>query len=210
MIFFSRASSTAMRPSTSSRRFLSRTNSNGVCASSSPIFSLNSVESSSPIEASSEAGRIPTLVNRATFSPAMPSSSLSSSSVGSRPSSSLICDATDFRDFIAEMHWQSNRFALVGQSTLDRLFDPPHRIRAQLGAFRRIETLDRFGQPNVALGDQVKQGQTEIAVFVRDSYNKPQIRVDHTLARFGISLFDLLCQLDLVLSCQKGNPPDLS
>ena len=92
MILRSRSSRTSSRPPTSLRRFLSRSNSKGVCASSSPTISPNSVESSSLIGASSEAGRIETVQLR-NFPLAMPISSPASSSVGSRPSS-LICSET--------------------------------------------------------------------------------------------------------------------
>src|SRR6266478_2754304 len=66
-----------------------------------------------------------------------------------------------------------DRLALIGESALDRLFDPPRRIRAQLRPFSRVEALDRFGQSDVSLGDQVKQRQTEIGVIVRDGDNEP-------------------------------------
>ena len=56
MILRSRSSSTSSKPPTSLRRFLSRNNSNGVCASSSPTISPNSVESSSLIGASRRCG----------------------------------------------------------------------------------------------------------------------------------------------------------
>src|SRR6476469_1227982 len=76
------------------RRILSRNNSNGVIASSSPTISPNSVESSSLIGASNDAGRIETVFNCETLPAAIPISSPSSSSVGSRPNSSLICKET--------------------------------------------------------------------------------------------------------------------
>ena len=94
IILRSRSSSTSSRPPTSLRRFLSRNNSNGVIASSSPTISPNSVESSSLIGASNDAGRIETVFNCETLPAAIPISSPSSSSVGSRPSSSLICKET--------------------------------------------------------------------------------------------------------------------
>src|SRR5437764_1380073 len=60
-------------------------------------------------------------------------------------------DATYLRNLIAEMYWDSDGFTLVGQRALDRLFDPPRGISAQLRLFRWIETLDCFGQSDVSL-----------------------------------------------------------
>ena len=45
---------------------------------------------------------------------------------------------------------------------------------------------------------------------MRDRDNEPQICVDHLLARFGISLFDFRCELDLLLRSQKRNSLDLA
>ena len=71
------------------------------------------------------------------------------------------------------MHRQPNRFALIRQGPLDRLLNPPHRIRAQLCPFRRVEALDRFGQSDVSLGDKVEQRQTEVHVVPRDRHHEP-------------------------------------
>src|SRR2546423_13428321 len=113
MILRSRSSSTSSNPPTSFRKFLSRSNSNGVWASSSPTISPNSVESSSLIGASSEAGRIETVFSCETLPLAMPISSPSSSSVGSRPSSSLIWSETRRILEILSTRWTGKRIVLL-------------------------------------------------------------------------------------------------
>jgi hypothetical protein len=97
------------------------------------------------------------------------------------------------------MYWDSDGFTLVGQRALDRLFDPPRGISAQLRLFRWIETLDCLGQSDVSLGNQIKQRQTQIGVIVGDGDNEPQIRIDHSLARDCIAFLNFPCELDLLL-----------
>src|SRR5215217_4218047 len=120
MIFFSRSSKTSNRPPTSLRRFLSRSSSNGVCASSSPTISPNSVESSSLI-AEFIVGRF-----------------------AAKLFAHLQRHATHFGDFVHKMHRQPDGFALVRQCSLDGLLNPPGGISAQLSAFCRIEPLHRL------------------------------------------------------------------
>ena len=84
-----------------------------------------------------------------------------------------------------------------------------HLIKSAPGWFRSLEST-LWGKGKEFAGDQVKQRQTEIGVIVRDSHNEPQVRVDHPLARSRISLVNFLRQFDLLLRCQKRNPPDLA
>ena len=66
-------------------------------------------------------------------------------------------DAAHLRNLVDQMDGQTDRLALVGQSALDRLLDPPRGVGAQLAAFGRVETLDRLHQTDVSLGDEVEQ-----------------------------------------------------
>src|SRR6478752_5155017 len=113
IIFRSRSSNTSKSALSSSRMFLSLNNSNGVCASSSPTISLNSVESSSLIGASRDAGRIETVFNCETLPLEIPISSASSSSVGSRPNSSLIWSETRLIFEILSTRWTGSRIVLL-------------------------------------------------------------------------------------------------
>ena len=88
------------------------------------------------------------------------------------------------------MHGQADRLALVGQRALDRLLDPPRRVRAQLAALGGIETLDGLHQADVAFGDQVEQRQPEVGIIVRDLDDQAQVGADHQRARFLVALLD--------------------
>ena len=133
MIFLSRSSSTSSRPPTSLRRFLSRSNSKGVCASSSPTISPNSVESSSLIGASSEAGRIETVLSCETL-PAGDADFFAELVVGRFAAEFLAHlqrNAAHLGDLVDQMDRQADRLALVGQGALDRLLDPPGGVGAR-------------------------------------------------------------------------------
>ena len=108
------------------------------------------------------------------------------------------------------MDGQPDRLALVRQGALDRLLDPPGRVSAELSALCRVEALHRFHQPDVALGNQVEQGQTEVRVIVRDLDHQAQVGADHEGARFAIALLDLGGQLDLLVGSKERDLPDLA
>src|SRR5205807_5750600 len=119
-------------------------------------------------------------------------------------------NATHLGDFIDQMNRQTNRLALVGQGTLDRLLDPPGGVGAELSAFRRIETLDRFHQTDVSFRDQVEQRQAEVRIVMRDLYDQTQIRANHQRARFAIAPLDLRRQGNLLLRRQEREWPGLT
>ena len=119
-------------------------------------------------------------------------------------------NATHLGDFIDQVNRQTNRLALVGQGTLDRLLDPPGGVGAELSAFRRIETLDRFHQTDVSFRDQVEQRQAEVRVVMRDLYDQTQIRANHQRARFAVAPLDLRRQGNLLLRRQERDLPDLA
>ena len=106
------------------------------------------------------------------------------------------------------MHGQANRFALVRQSALDRLFDPPGGVRAQFSALGRIEALDSLHQADVAFGNEVEERQTEIRVIVRDLHDEPQVRANHEGARLAVALFDFRGELDLLVGREQRDLPD--
>src|SRR5205807_8261655 len=114
-----------------------------------------------------------------------------------------------FADLVHQMHGQTDRLALIGQSALDRLLDPPRRIRAELSAFGGVKTLDGLHQADVAFGNQVQKRQTEIRVVVRDLHHQTQIGPDHQGSRLAVTLFDFRSQVDLLVGSQKRDLPDL-
>src|SRR5690606_20906484 len=103
------------------------------------------------------------------------------------------------------MDRQTNRFALVGERSLDRLLDPPSGVRAELSSLGRVKALDRLDQTDVSFADQVDQRQTEIAVIVRDLHHEPQIRLNHQVARLLVALLNARRQLNLLFRSDQRN-----
>src|SRR5215212_3805004 len=108
------------------------------------------------------------------------------------------------------MNGQADRLALVGQGTLDRLFDPPGGVSAEFAALCRVKPLHRLHQADVALGNQVQQGKPEVRVIVRYLDHQAQVRADHEGARFAVALLDLGSQLDLLVGSKERDLPDLA
>src|SRR5205814_8705422 len=82
-------------------------------------------------------------------------------------------------NIVHEIDRKTDGFALISQSPLDRLLEPPCRVRAELPAFSRVKTLDRLHQTDISLRDQVEQRQTEICIIMRDLDDETQIRANH-------------------------------
>src|SRR6266513_1895970 len=82
-------------------------------------------------------------------------------------------------NFVHEVDRKTDGFALIGQSPLDRLLDPPCRVRAELPAFSRVKTLHRLHQTDISLRDQVEQRQAKICIIMRDLDDETQIRANH-------------------------------
>ena len=119
-------------------------------------------------------------------------------------------NAADFADFIHEVNRQPDGLALVGQGAFDRLLDPPRSISAQLAALFRVETLHRFHQTDIALGNEVQKGKPVIAEVVGNLDHQAEIRRDHLLAGLFVAALDLPGQLDLVLRTQERHLADLT
>ena len=64
---------------------------------------------------------------------------------------------------------------LVGQPTLDRLADPPGRVRRELEASLVLELVDRTHEPGVALLDQVQQRHAAVHVLLGVRYDQPKV-----------------------------------
>src|SRR5450432_2473170 len=108
------------------------------------------------------------------------------------------------------MHGQPDRLRLIGQRALDRLFDPPRGVRAELAALGGIETLDGFHQADVALRDEVEQWQTEVGVIVRDFDDETQVRANNQSARFFVAFLDFRGELDLLQRREERDLTDLA
>ena len=82
------------------------------------------------------------------------------------------------------MYREPNGTPSVGDTTSDRLTDPPCGIGRELESFTPVEFLDGVHQTEVAFLDQVEQGETRSLVLFGDRYNKTKVGLDE--GAFGI------------------------
>ena len=92
-------------------------------------------------------------------------------------------------EHVAGVHGQPDDARRVGDAALDRLADPPGRVRRELEALAPVELVDGVDQAEVALLHDVEQGQTRGLVLLRDRDDEPQVRV-HELAVRLLALAD--------------------
>jgi hypothetical protein len=79
------------------------------------------------------------------------------------------------------VHGNPDRPRLVRDGPRDRLTYPPRRVGRELVAPRVVELLDRPYQAEVALLDQVKEGQPAADVALRDRHHQAQVGLDQAL-----------------------------
>src|SRR5262245_29886993 len=91
---------------------------------------------------------------------------------------------------------------MVCDGALNRLSDPPRRIRRELVAASPVELLDGAVQPERALLNQVEEGNAEAAITLCDRDDEPQVRLDHLPLRDRVAALDALRQRDL-LGCSQ-------
>src|SRR5262249_46459824 len=113
-------------------------------------------------------------------------------------------------DFVHQVNRQTNRLRLVRQRALDRLFDPPRGISAELSSLGGVQTLDGLHQTNVAVRNQVQQRQTKVGIIVGNLDHESQIGANHERARLSIASFDLGRELNLLLRGQERDLPNLA
>ena len=97
------------------------------------------------------------------------------------------------------MHWQTDGFGLVGKGAFDGLLDPPGTIGGELAALRRIKPFHCLHQTNIALANQVQQGEANTLVITSDFDDQAQIGLDHVFACLLVPLFDTRGQLHFFL-----------
>src|SRR6266566_5939999 len=108
------------------------------------------------------------------------------------------------------MDGQANCLRLIGERAFNRLLDPPGRVGGKFSTFRRIEALDRFHQPDVALRNQIEQRQSKIRIIVRDLHDQTQIRTNHQGTSFLVAALNFSGELNLLLWSEQRNLPDLA
>src|SRR5918995_1332445 len=88
----------------------------------------------------------------------------------------------DLPELLGHVHGDSDGAALVGNSPLHRLTDPPRSIRREPKALLRVELLYGLHQTYVALLDEVLKGQPIAAVLLGHRDHEPQVLLDELLA----------------------------
>ena len=73
------------------------------------------------------------------------------------------------------MHRQANGPGLFGDTPADRLANPPGGVGAELVALPVVKLLHRPQQAQVALLNQVRQGQAPPDVFLGDADHQAQV-----------------------------------
>ncbi len=77
---------------------------------------------------------------------------------------------------------QADGARLVHDRPLDGLADPPGRIGRKAEAALGVELLHRADKAEVALFDQIEQGQPAVDVATGDLHHQAQVALDHPLA----------------------------
>jgi len=109
-----------------------------------------------------------------------------------------------------DVHRHADRPRLVGQSSGDRLANPPRRIGGELEAAAPVELLDRADEPERPLLDQVEEREALVAVVLRDRNDEPEVRLDHALLRIHVAALDPFGELDLLGRGQQLVPARLA
>jgi hypothetical protein len=73
------------------------------------------------------------------------------------------------------VNWEPDGAAGVGNAAGDGLADPPCGVRRELEALAPIELLDGVHQPEVALLDEIEQGQTRRLVLLCDRHHQTEV-----------------------------------
>jgi hypothetical protein len=76
----------------------------------------------------------------------------------------------------------------VGDASGDRLADPPGRVGGELESLAPVELLDGVHQSEVALLDEVEEGESRCLVLLRDRHHEPEVRLHElTLGLLALS-----------------------
>ena len=102
------------------------------------------------------------------------------------------------------MDGQSDRAALVGERTRDRLPDPPGRVGRKLVAHRPVELLDGSDQAEIALLDQVEARHASLGVAPSDRHHQPEVVLDQLA--LGVFVALVLAPRELALFSRGQEP----
>ncbi len=125
--------------------------------------------------------------------------------LGGRPAVPLLEPALCRLDAPPCLAYVEGHADLPGRAPVDRLTDPPARVRREAAAATPVEPLDRDDEPDHAVLDQIVEGKiAAVAVPAGQRDDEPEVRGDHPLAGRGVALLDPLCELDLLHGRQQG------
>ncbi len=106
------------------------------------------------------------------------------------------------------MDRQANRAGLVHDGPLDGLPDPPGRIGRETETTFRVEFLHCTDQPQIALLDQIQQGQAAVDIAPGDFHHQSQVAFDHALAPRRIAFLRKAREVHFLFGGQEGGETD--
>jgi hypothetical protein len=106
------------------------------------------------------------------------------------------------------VHGYADGAALVGDAPGDRLTDPPGGVGRELVAPAVVELLDRPHEAEIALLDEVEQGDAAADVALGDRHHETQIGLGELAPGFGVVPLDPLGEADLFVGGQQRHLAD--
>lgn len=106
------------------------------------------------------------------------------------------------------MDGEADGFSLVGKGATNGLLDPPAGVSAELNATTGQETIDGFHQAEVALGDEVEDGQAAVVVIGGKFHHEAKIGFDHEFAGMVFASADPAGEAEFLLPIQEGGFAD--
>jgi hypothetical protein len=98
----------------------------------------------------------------------------------------------------------------VGDGTGDRLADPPGRVGAEAEALAPVVLLDGAHEADIALLDQIQQGETAVDVPLGDRDHQAEVGPNEELRCFLIVHLDALGKIDFLLVREERRLCDLA
>ena len=117
-------------------------------------------------------------------------------------------DATKALDLVDKMNGKTNGFALGGEGSADRLFDPPAGVGAEADIPAGIEAVDRFHETEVSLRDKIEKGKTAVFVIGGKFYNEAEVGLDHEFASGGVTTADAFGEGEFFGAIEQGGFAD--
>ena len=110
-------------------------------------------------------------------------------------------DFGELGDDFLHVDGDPDRPGLVGDGSVDRLPDPPGRIRGEFKPAFVLEFLNRFNEPQASFLDQIGELKGRIQVLFGDGHHKAEVCPDELELIDQDRLFELA---DLVVNAKQG------